>query len=256
LTLYPPNELKRKLAGRQPALGYWLSLRSLAVTEMAAGLGWDWLLLDMEHVIHDVETVEQHLLAARHASSQTELVVRVPSIDPALVKRLLDGGVRSFMFPLVQTVEEARLAVASTRYPPKGIRGFSGGTRATRWGRDTSYLSTYEDDICVILQIESPETIPNIAAFGAMDGVDAMLIGANDLAANCGHLGDTSHPEVIKVFDEAALQILATGKATGFQFFNQQRAKGLMDRGLTLAAVAGDLDTLTRASAAELAAYR
>ena len=256
MTLYPPNELKRKLAGRQPALGYWLSLRSLAVTEMAAGLGWDWLLLDMEHVIHDVETVEQHLLAARHASSQTELVVRVPSIDPALVKRLLDGGVRSFMFPLVQTVEEARLAVASTRYPPKGIRGFSGGTRATRWGRDTSYLSTYEDDICVILQIESPETIPNIAAFGAMDGVDAMLIGANDLAANCGHLGDTSHPEVIKVFDEAALQILATGKATGFQFFNQQRAKGLMDRGLTLAAVAGDLDTLTRASAAELAAYR
>lgn len=256
MTLYPPNELKRKLAGRQPALGYWLSLRSLAVTEMAAGLGWDWLLLDMEHVIHDVETVEQHLLAARHASSQTELVVRVPSIDPALVKRLLDGGVRSFMFPLVQTVEEARLAVASTRYPPKGIRGFSGGTRATRWGRDTSYLSTYEDDICVILQIESPETIPNIAAFGAMDGVDAMLIGANDLAANCGHLGDTSHPEVIKVFDEAARQILATGKAAGFQFFNQQRAKGLLDRGLTLAAVAGDLDTLTRASAAELAAYR
>jgi len=248
--------LKRKLAERRPALGYWLSLRSLAVTEMAAGLGWDWLLLDMEHVIHDVETVEQHLLAARHAASDTELVVRVPSIDPALVKRLLDGGVRSFMFPLVQTVQEAELAVASTRYPPKGIRGFSGGTRATRWGRDTSYLSTYEDDICVILQIESPETIPNIAGFGSMDGVDAMLIGANDLAANCGHLGDTSHPEVIKVFDEAARQIMPTGKAAGFQFFNQQRAKGLLERGLTLAAVAGDLDTLTRASAAELAAYR
>ena len=256
MTPYPANALKQKLAAGQPALGYWLSLRSLAVTEMAAGLGWDWMLLDMEHVIHDVETVEQHLLAARHAASATELVVRVPSIDPVLVKRLLDGGVRSFMFPFVQTVEEAQLAVASTRYPPRGIRGFSGGTRATRWGRDSSYLSTYEDDLCVILQVESPQTIPNIAAFGAIEGVDAMLIGANDLAANCGHLGDTSHPGVIEVFDEAARQIMATGKAAGFQFFDRQRAQGLLDRGFTLAAVAGDLDTLTSASAAALAAFR
>lgn len=256
MTRYPANALKQKLAAGQPALGYWLSLRSLAVTEMAAGLGWDWLLLDMEHVIHDIETVEQHLLAARHAASDTELVVRVPSIDPALVKRLLDGGVRSFMFPLVQTVEEARLTVASTRYPPKGIRGFSGGTRATRWGRDMSYLSTYEEDICVIIQIESPEAVPHIPAFGAVDGIDAMLIGANDLAANCGHLGDTSHPDVVAVFDEAARQIMATGKAAGFQFFDQARAKGLLERGMTLGAVAGDLDTLTQASAAALAAFR
>ena len=256
MTLYPPNALKRKLAAGQQALGFWLSLRSLAVTEMAAGVGWDWLLLDMEHVIHDVETVEQHLLAAHHAASETELVVRVPSIDPVLVKRLLDGGVRSFMFPFVQTVEDARLAVASTRYPPKGIRGFSGGTRATRWGRDTSYLSTYEDDICVIVQIESPQTVPNIAAFGEVEGIDAMLIGANDLAANCGHLGDTSHPDVLEVFDEAGRQIMATGKAAGFQFFDRVRAQGLLDRGFTLGAVAGDLDTITRASTAALAAFR
>src|SRR5689334_10954700 len=187
MTLYPPNRLKRKLRAGEPALGYWLSLNSLALTEMASGAGWDWLLLDAEHSTHNDESVERHLLAALNGGP-AEMVVRIPRIDSALVKRLIDGGVRSFMFPFVQTVEEARLAVASTRYPPHGIRGFSGTTRASRWGKDTSYLETYADDICVIIQIESPQGISNIAAYGAIDGLDAMLIGANDLAANMGHL--------------------------------------------------------------------
>ena len=143
MTLYPPNALKRKLAERAPALGFWLSLNSLGGTEIAAGAGFDWLLLDMEHAVLDPESVERHVLAAHHGGG-AELVVRVPSIDPALVKRLLDAGVRSFMFPFVQTVEEAQLAVASTRYPPEGIRGYSGGTRATHYGRDKSYLATHE----------------------------------------------------------------------------------------------------------------
>jgi 4-hydroxy-2-oxoheptanedioate aldolase len=152
-------------------------------------------------------------------------------------------------------VEEAKLAVASTRYPPKGIRGFSGGTRATRYGRDKSYLSTYEHDLCVILQIESQQAIGNISAYGGIDGVDAMLIGANDLAANMRHLGDTSHPEVVEAFDDAARQIMATGKAAGFQFFDHARAKTLIERGFTLAAVAGDLNTITVGSAAILADF-
>ena len=126
MATYPANDLKRKLRAGQPALGFWLSLNSLAVTEMAAGAGWDWLLLDMEHVVYDPETVERHLLAAHHGGP-AELVVRIPSIDPVLVKRLLDAGVRSYMFPFVQTVEDAKLAVASTRYPPAGISG--GSTR-------------------------------------------------------------------------------------------------------------------------------
>jgi 4-hydroxy-2-oxoheptanedioate aldolase len=255
LSLYPSNALKHQLAGRQTALGYWLSLNSLPGTEMAAGAGWDWLLLDMEHVPHDIETVERHLLAAHHAETNTEFVVRVPSVDPVLVKRLLDAGVRSFMFPMVETVEEAKLAVASTRYPPHGVRGFSGGTRATRYGRDKTYLSTYAEDICVIIQIESSKAIPNIPAYGEIEGIDAMLIGANDLAANAGHLGNTSHPDVLKAFDKAAAAIIATGKAAGFQFFDHARAKGLIERGFTLAAVAGDLNTLTLGSANILADF-
>ena len=250
MTLYPRNRLKQRLVAKQKALGFWLSLNSLAVTEVAAGAGWDWLLLDMEHVIYDDERVEQHVLAAAHGGD-AEVVVRTPSVDANLVKRLMDAGVRSFMFPFVQTVEEARLAVAATRYPPKGIRGFSGGTRANHWGRDTSYLDSYEDDLCIIIQIESPQAVSNIPDYGKIDGIDGMLIGANDLAANMGHVGDTKHPDVVKMFDQAGAAIMATGKAAGFQFFDE-RMTPLLERGFTLGAVAGDLHTVSMVMAGQL----
>ncbi len=253
MSSYPRNRLKQKLAAGTPALGYWLSLNSLALTEMAAGAGWDWLLLDMEHVVYTDETVERHLVAARHGGD-AELVVRIPSIDPALVKRLLDAGVRSFMFPFVQTQAEAELAVQSTRYPPAGIRGFSGATRANRYGRDTSYLKTYADDICVIIQIETPEAIANIPAYGKVDGLDAMLIGANDLAANMGHLGDTRHPDVVAAVSGAGRAIRETGKASGFQFFDE-RARTLLQEGFTFGSVAGDLHTVATGMAARLAEF-
>jgi len=251
VTLYSRNRLKQKLGANQPALGFWLSLNSLAITEMAAGAGWDWLLLDMEHAIYDAEGVERHLLAAR-SGGDAEFVVRPPSHDPNLIKRLMDGGVRSFMFPFVQTVAEAEAAVASTRYPPRGIRGFSGGSRANDYGRGTeSYIQDYERDICVILQVESPQAVDNIAGYATIDGVDAILIGANDLAANMDHLGDTRHPEVVAKFDEAGAAIMSAGKAAGFQFFDE-RMTGLLERGFTLTAVAGDMNVMLRGMQATL----
>jgi len=250
LAAYPHNRLKQRLGAGTPALGFWLSLNSLPLTEMAAGAGWDWLLLDMEHAVYTDETVERHVLAARHGGD-AELVVRLPSLDAALAKRLLDAGVRSFMFPFVETVAEAELAVRSTRYPPAGIRGFSGATRANRYGRDAGYLTSYADDVCVIIQIETPQAIANIPAYGRIDGVDAMLIGANDLAANMGHLGDTRHPDVIAAVSGAGRAIRQAGKASGFQFFDE-RARTLLAEGFTLAAVAGDLHTVATGMAARL----
>ncbi len=255
MTLYPRNHLKAKLSANETALGFWLSLNSVALTELAAGAGFDWLLLDAEHTVHNVESIEQHVLAGAHAGTQTELVVRIPSIDPILVKGLIDAGVRSFMFPFVQTVEEARLAVAATRYPPHGIRGYSGSTRANRYGRDKGYNASYADDICVIIQIESPQSAANIAEFGKIDGLDAMLIGANDLAANMGHLGNTAHPDVVAAFDKAAAAIMATGKAAGFQFFDREIARRLIGRGMTLAAVSGDINVMIRGTAEVVEAF-
>ena len=255
MTSYPRNRLKQKLGAGQPALGFWLSLNSLPLTEMAAGAGWDWLLLDMEHAVYTDETVERHLVVARHGGD-AELVVRIPSIDPVLVKRLLDAGVRSFMFPFVQTAVEAELAVQATRYPPAGIRGFSGATRANRYGRDTHYLETYTDDICIIIQIETPDAVAAIPALGAVDGVDGMLIGMSDLAANLGLVGQRGHPEALAKFDEAGKAIMATGKAAGFQGFDVATSRRFIAEGYTLAAVGGDIAQVNAGMSDLLARFR
>ena len=178
-------------------------MNSLAATEIAAGIGYDWVLLDMEHSPYDLESVERHLLAARHGGD-AEFVVRIPSIDPILVKRLLDAGVRSFMYPFVQTEAEAALAVAATRFPPDGIRGFSGNSRSSRYGLQAGYHPTAHEDICIILQVETPQAVAAIPEYCRHGGVDGILVGPNDLAANMGRLGGTQHPEVLAKIDEFA----------------------------------------------------
>lgn len=240
-----PNAFKRRLQERVPQLGYWLSLNSLPATEIAAGVGFDWVLLDMEHSTLSVETIERHLLAARHGGD-AEFVVRVPSVDAVIVKRLLDAGVRSFMFPYVQTIEDAQLAVAATRYPPAGIRGYSGNTRANRWSFDTTYAASAEAEIVVILQVETPQAVANIPAYGAIDGVDGIFIGPNDLAASMGLLGQSGHPEVRRLVLEAGKAILATGKAAGMLDFNVATARPLLDGGFGFVAVGSDLGTIGR----------
>lgn len=244
-TLRPlgPNTFKRALADRRRQLGFWLSLNSLAATEIAAGLGFDWVLLDMEHSPYDLESVERHLLAARHGGT-AEFVVRIPSIDPVLMKRLLDTGVRSFMFPFVQTFEEARLAVSSTRFPPHGIRGFSGSSRSSRYGLQQGYHPTAHEDICVILQVETPQAVATIPQFCTLEGVDGILVGPNDLAANMGLLGGTQAPEVLAKIDEARQLVTAGGKAAGMLDFDTANARRLLSDGFHFLAVAGDISAM------------
>jgi len=249
-----PNAFKRALAARERRLGFWLSLNSLAATEIAAGIGFDWVLLDMEHSPYDLESVEQHLLAARHGGS-AEFVVRIPTNDPVLVKRLLDAGVRSFMFPFVQTLEEAKLAVAATRFPPAGIRGFSGSSRSSRFGLQRDYHPTAHEDICVILQVETPQAVAAIPDYCTLDGVDGMLVGPNDLAANMGFLGGTQRPEVLAKIDEARQLTAAGGKAAGMLDFNTTSAKKLLDDGFHFLAVGGDIAAMVAGARQVLGAF-
>lgn len=250
----PANLFKQRLYERVPQLGYWLGLNSLIATEMAAGTGYDWLLLDMEHSTLSVETIERHLLAARHGGD-AEFIVRVPSVDAVIVKRLLDAGVRSFMFPYVQTVEEAELAVAATRYPPAGIRGYAGSTRANRFGADRTYPATAHEQIAVILQVETPQALANIPAYGAIDGVDGIFIGPNDLAASIGLVGQSGHPDVRRLVFDSGQAILATGKAAGMLDFSPAGARPLLDAGFGFVAVGSDLSTLASGAKQLLAEF-
>ena len=178
------NVFKRRLqdGARQP--GLWLTLESPTATEILAGAGYDWLLLDMEHTTVDPSQVADHIRAA--SGGTAELAVRIPYNEPVMVKRLLDAGIRTLMFPYVQSAAEARAAVAATRYPPDGIRGVSGNMRANSYARVRNYGEVYRTQQCVIVQLESPKAIAAIEEIAAIEGVDALFIGPNDLAAQHG----------------------------------------------------------------------
>lgn len=125
-------------------------------------------------------------------------VVRVPTNEPVIIKRLLDIGFYNFLIPFVETQEEAVNAVASTRYPPEGIRGVSVSHRANMFGTVPDYFAQSNKNITIIVQIESQQGVDNVDAIAATEGVDGVFVGPSDLAAALGHLGNASHPDVQK----------------------------------------------------------
>jgi 4-hydroxy-2-oxoheptanedioate aldolase len=245
------NVFKRRLKEGVKQPGLWLTLESPNATEVLAGAGYDWLLLDMEHTTLDASQVADHIRAA--AGGTAELAVRVPWNEPIVVKRLLDAGIRTLMFPAVQSSAEAKAAVAATRYPPHGIRGVAGNNRANSFARIKDYPETYAQQQCVIVQLESPKAIAAIEEIGAVDGVDAMFIGPNDLAANMGLYGKPGAPEVRAVIAEAIGRIRKTGKGAGMLNFNIAEARDLFKAGCDFVAVNSDLAILARRSEAILA---
>jgi 4-hydroxy-2-oxoheptanedioate aldolase len=239
------NEFKRALRGGVRQVGFWLTLASPNATEVAAGAGFDWLLIDMEHAPNEVPLIVDHLRAAA-CGGPAEPVVRVPWNEPVVVKRLLDCGVRSFMFPFVEHVEDARRAVAATRYPPEGMRGYSGVSRATHFGRVRDYVSHYAEEIAVIVQIESPAALAAIPEIASVDGIDGVFIGPNDLAANMGHVGRAGVPEVRAAIDRGLALIRAAGKPAGLLNFVENDALAMFQAGFTFVAVGSDTGLLAR----------
>ena len=185
----PHNAFKRALRAGQPQIGLWSSLSSNYTVEVIAGAGFDWILLDSEHSPADIENLLTQLQAA--APYPTHAVVRVPWNDMVTVKRVLDIGAQSLLVPYVQNADEARSAVAHTRYPTAGVRGVAGTTRATRFGRVKDYAKRAHEEICLLVQVETQPALANIEAICAIDGVDGVFIGPADLHASMGHPGET-----------------------------------------------------------------
>ena len=247
----PTNRFKRGLQEGRKQPGLWLTLESPNATEIVAGSGYDWLLLDMEHTTVDPSQVAEHIRAARGGTA--ELMVRVPWNEPILVKRLLDTGARTLMFPFVQSAAEARAAVAATRYPPQGIRGVSGTMRANSFARVKDYGRTYQQEQCIVVQLESPKAIAAIEEIAAVDGVDALFIGPNDLAANMGLFGSPGAPEVRAAIADAVQRIRRAGKAVGILNYDLAQARALFQSGVGFIAVNSDTGMLARRSEAILA---
>ena len=250
----PQNRFKRALAAGNQQIGLWMSLASPSATEVAAGAGFDWLLLDMEHSPNELPDIAHHLRAAEGGTA--EPVVRVPWNEPVIVKRLLDIGARALLFPFVQSAEEARRAVAATRYPPQGIRGFAGTTRANRYGRVAGYAQNAAEEICILVQCETRKAVADIAAIAAVDGVDGIFIGPSDLAADMGHLGNTQHAEVQAAILDAGKRIKAAGKAPGFLSVREDETRRVLDGGFLFVAVNTDVAILARQSEALVRTFK
>jgi 2-dehydro-3-deoxyglucarate aldolase len=241
-----PNAFRRAVLSRQRLIGCWSSLGSPITTEVLGLAGFDWLLLDSEHAPNDVLSLIPQLMALKDSSSAP--VVRPAWNDTVLLKRLLDVGFHNFLIPFVQTPDEAKAAVAATRYPPQGVRGVSIAQRSNRYGTVKDYFTGINDEITVVVQIENSVGVGNAEAIAAIDGVDGLFVGPSDLAAALGHLGNANHPDVQAairtVFDVAA----AAGKASGILAPVEAEARRYLDMGATFVAVGSDLGAFRAAT--------
>lgn len=235
----PPNKFRADLLARKPLIGCWVSLANPVTAEVIGLAGFDWLLLDGEHAPNDVSTLVPQLMALKDSASAP--VVRPPWNEPVVIKRLLDAGFHNFLIPFVESAEQARAAVAATRYPPRGIRGVSVSQRNNRYGTVPDYLRLIDDNIAVMVQIESRGGLEAIDAITAVDGVDGLFVGPQDLAAALGHLGNPAHPEVQAAMKHIFERAVAGGKPAGTLAPVEADARRYMEWGATFVAVGSDL---------------
>ena len=241
----PVNRFKQAIKAGRPQIGIWNSLTSNVVAEVIAPAGYDWALIDLEHAPNTLQTLLGQLEV--YDPTPTTSIVRPAWNDPVMIKQILDLGANSLLFPMIQTAEEAKRAVASTRYPPKGIRGVSLAQRHNRFGRYKDYFQRIEDELCVLVQIETKAALGRLEEIAAVDGVDGLFFGPADLSADFGYLGQPGHPEVRAALEDAVARCKKVGKPAGILTAVEADAKHFLKKGYTFVAVGSDSVLLTRA---------
>jgi 4-hydroxy-2-oxoheptanedioate aldolase len=254
----PANPFKRALLQKQLQIGFWLGLASPYTTEICAGAGFDWLLVDGEHAPNDLSSILAQLQAiAGYPASHA--IARVPlghgEAGAALIKQYLDLGVQTILVPMVDTAEQARAVVQATRYPPQGIRGM-GGARASRWGRIANYAQEANAQICVLVQAETQTALDNLDAIASVEGVDGVFIGPADLSASMGYIGEQDHPQVRAAIENAFERIQRAGKASGILMADEALARHYIGLGGLFVAVGLDGNLLARHSTALAARFK
>lgn len=234
----PTNEFKRRLAAGEQQVGVFATIADAGFLEVLAGWEVDWIVIDTEHAPTDVAGVADRLRVLD--GTRTEAIVRPAWNDPVQVKRLLDVGARTLLFPAIGTAEAAALAVRSTRYPPEGNRGVSGQTRAAGYGRNPGYLREAAEQLCVVAQVETAEGLENLDAIATTPGVDAVFVGPSDLSAALGHLGDPGHPEVRAAVDGVFARLEELGVRSGYMTTRLDDARARLAAGVDFVGVATD----------------
>ncbi|MGG7568011.1 HpcH/HpaI aldolase family protein [Rhodovulum sp. DZ06] len=242
----PVNTFKQALKAGEVQYGAWLSLGSPFSAELMASRGYDWLVIDNEHAPNTLATTLPQIQAIH--GHPCEPVVRPPIGEDWMIKQFLDGSARTLLIPMVEDAAQAEAMVRATRYPPHGIRGVGASVgRATFWGATPDYFKTAEEQLCLLLQVESRNALENLDAIAATEGVDGVFIGPADLSADMGHLGDPTHPEVLEAIGDAIGRIRAAGKAPGI-LWPANDTQRWIDKGALFCAIGSDAGFLGAAA--------
>ncbi len=234
------NKLRRALLERQVTLGSWIQIGHPACAEVMARAGFDWVCVDLEHGVIDLETTAAIFRAL--GGFDCVPVARLPLNDPIWIHRTLDAGARGLIIPMVKTAAEAEAAVREAKYPPRGGRGF-GYSRANLYGADfDSYIASANDEIAMVMQIEHKDAIANLDAILRVDGVDGVFIGPLDLSGSMGITGQLDHPEMVAALDKYRAACRAHKKPAGMHIVRPSEAsiRRALDEGYTMLALGLD----------------
>jgi len=241
------NLFKQALKADKPLFGLWQGIPNTSVAEIGAGAGFDWLLIDAEHGPFDVPSVMAHLQAIE--PYPVSALVRPVEGTNALIKQLLDVGAQTILVPMVESAEQAMQIVSAAKYPPQGVRGLGTSmARAANWNRAGDYLDKANDEICVIVQVETLAGLDNIQEIVAVEGVDAVFIGPSDLSAAMGYLGDPGHPAVVAAIEDAFKIVRTAGKQVGVLAVTKELADKYVATGARFVGVGVDAALLANAT--------
>ena len=243
-----PNKFRQDLIAGKKLIGCWCSLGSPITTEVLGLAGFDWILMDGEHSPNDVLSFIPQLMALKDSPSAP--VVRPQWNDTVQIKRLLDAGFHNFLIPFVQSADDARAAVAATRYPPQGVRGLSISQRNNRYGTVQDYFKVVNDNIAVMVQIETMTAVEAVEEICQVPGIDGVFIGPGDLSTTMGHIGNPLHPEVQAAMQKVFAGARAHGKPVGILAPVEADARRYMEMGASFVAVGSDLGVFRAATQA------
>ena len=250
----PVNSFKRALAGGATPYGAWLVSGAASTAEALGSAGFDFLVVDTEHTPIDVPQMTEILRTV--AGTPAQAIVRPPWNDMVMVKRVLDAGAQSLLFPFVQNAEEARRAVAYTRYPGAGLRGVAAMHRGSRYGTVAEYQKRAHEELCVIVQIETLAAFDQMQTIAEVPGVDSIFIGPADLSASMGMLGDMGNPAVQEKLRAGARACRQLGKPCGIVGANPQIVERFIEYGFSWVAVGSDLAMMVGRAQEFLSAVR
>ncbi|MBA84798.1 HpcH/HpaI aldolase family protein [Thalassobius sp. S69A] len=249
------NPFKSALARGDMQYGCWSGFADPFAIEVLGTAGFDWIVIDGEHAANDVRSIMAQLQALQGSASHP--VVRVPVGEDWVIKQALDVGAQTVLVPMVESAQQAAQLTRAMRYPPEGIRGVGASmARASRFGAITDYVQTANQEICLLVQVESQKGVDALEDILNIDGIDGVFIGPADLAADLGHPGNAAHEDVRSVIKHCLERIAASDKAAGILSPVDEVAAEYRDWGAQFLAVGLDVNMFAQAARAKAAKWK